>query len=181
MPRTGELVAMPDELTMKRHRDLEGRRKDRWIRRARVALVGALCVAGLLNVFGQRPADASTATDRARLELRAPRRVRGGLLFQARFTIRALRELKDARLVLARGWTEGLTINTLEPSPLGEASSDGRLSLDLGHVPAGEEHVLYVQFQVNPTTIGWRRSQDVLLYDGQTHLLTQRRSLTIFP
>jgi hypothetical protein len=47
-------------------------------------------------------------------------------------------------------------------------------------VPAGEKHVLYIQFQVNPTTVG-RRSQDVELYDGGEHLLTRTHTITVFP
>jgi hypothetical protein len=165
---------------MKRNRDLVGRDWEQWIRRGLLALLLVFCLLGLANVFGQMPATATTSTARASLELHAPGAVRGGLLYEARFTIRAHTELKDARLVLADGWTEGMTINTLEPSPVGEASADGLLSLDLGHVPAGEKHVLYIQFQVNPTTVG-RRSQDVELYDGGEHVLTRTHTITVFP
>jgi hypothetical protein len=35
-------------------------------------------------------------------------------------------------LVLDSGWGEGVTINTIEPSPVGEASRDGKLVFDLG-------------------------------------------------
>jgi hypothetical protein len=165
---------------MKRNRDLDGRRWERWVRRTLLTLLLAFCVLGLADVFGQRPGTASTETARARLDLSAPGAVRGGLLYQARIAIHARVELKDARLVLDPGWANGLTINTIEPSPLGEASADGRLSLDLGHVPAGERYVLYLQFQVNPTTVG-RRSQVVALYDGDTHLLTRGHRLTVYP
>jgi hypothetical protein len=40
-------------------------------------------------------------------------------------------ELKEATLVLGSGWLEGMTVNTIEPSPLNEASRDGNLALDL--------------------------------------------------
>ena len=43
---------------------------------------------------------------------------------------------------------------------MGEASRDGKIALDLGHVPAGAEHVFFLHFQVNPTEVG-RRAQDV--------------------
>jgi hypothetical protein len=165
---------------MKRNRDLVGRGWQKWIRRSLLVLLFAFCLLGLANVFGQSPRTASSATDRARLDLSAPTAVRGGLLYQARLTVHAREELKDARLVLDHGWTEGMTINTIEPSPVGEASSDGRLSLDLGHVPAGEEYVLYLQFQVNPTNVG-SRSQDVELYDGDEHVLTRSHSIRVFP
>ncbi len=171
---------MPDALTMKRHRDLVGRRWHMWLRRGFLTVLLAVCVLGLLDAFGQRSESATTSTPAAELELRAPAQARGGLMFQARFTITAREELKDARVVLDEGWIDGLTMNTIEPSPLGEASADGKLSFDLGHVPAGERYVLYLQLQVNPTSVG-RRTQRVALYDGKTLVLTRDHSLTIFP
>jgi hypothetical protein len=110
----------------------------------------------------------------------APERVRGGLLYQARFTIDARRELREATLVLDPGWAEGITINTIEPSPVGEASRDGKLVFELGRIPAGGEHILFVQLQVNPTNVG-RRSQDVELFDGPEQLATVERTITVFP
>ncbi len=98
----------------------------------------------------------------------------------SRFTIRAEREVEAATLVLDPGWLEGITLNTLVPSPVGEANRDGKIALDLGHVPAGTEHVFFLHFQVNPTEIG-RRSQDVALFDGETPLLAIDRTVTIFP
>jgi hypothetical protein len=149
-------------------------------RRIGVGLVVLLVGAGLFNVFGQRPGTSTAAASAATLEVYAPSRVRSGLYFEARFHVRARQDVKDARLVLDPGWGEGMTINTIEPSPVGEASDDGKLSLDLGHVPAGQSYLLYVQLQVNPTNVG-HRSQDVALYDGDTRLLTIDRDITIFP
>ena len=98
----------------------------------------------------------------------------------SRFTIRAEEEIEDATLVLDPGWLEGMTLNTLVPSPVGEASRNGRIALELGRIPAGEKHLFFLQFQVNPTNIG-RRSQDVELYDGETRLLHIDRTVTIYP
>ena len=71
-------------------------------------------------------------------------------------------------------------MNTVEPAPVGEASRDGRIALELGHVPADSIHRLYLHFQVNPTNVG-RRSQDVDLYDGERFLLHIDRMITIWP
>jgi hypothetical protein len=71
-------------------------------------------------------------------------------------------------------------VNTIEPSPVNEASRDGRLSLELGHVPAGEKHVLYIQYQVNPTTVG-SHTQTVALYDGDERILIHERTLKVYP
>jgi hypothetical protein len=98
----------------------------------------------------------------------------------ARFTIDAEQELKDAQLVLDPGWAESITINTIEPSPVGEASRNGRLSFDLGHIPAGERYTLFIDFQVNPTNVG-RRPQDVDLFDGEKQILHIDRVVTIYP
>jgi hypothetical protein len=174
------MAQVPDALVLKRHRDLEGRRKEAWVRRGLLALVGIVPLLGLFNLFGQRPHLESVAAAPASLEVYAPSRLRGGLLWEARFTISARSEVKDAMLVLDRGWLEGMTINTIEPSPVGEASRDGALALELGHIPPGQKYALYVQSQVNPTNVG-RRSQDVRLYDGGTLLATLHRTVTVFP
>jgi hypothetical protein len=143
--------------------------------------MSAFCVLGLANVFGQRPATAAANTPAAKLTLYAPTKLRGGLLFSARFHLTAHRELKNAFLVLDPGWAEGMSINTIEPSPVGEASKNGRLSLQLGHIPAGQSFILFMQFQVNATNVAWHRRQDVELDDGDSKLLTIRRSVVIYP
>jgi hypothetical protein len=172
---------IPDTIVLKRHRDLVGRRHQVWWRRGLLALVGLIPLLALFNVFGQRPGGATVATAAARLQIYAPTRLRGGLLYEARFRITARRELKDAQLVLDPGWAEGQQINTIEPSPSGEASRDGQLAFSLGHVEAGKSFLLFMQFQVNPTNVAWHRPQNVELFDGGTHLLTVKRRVTVFP
>ena len=174
------MAQVPDHLTLKRNRDLEGRPVRPVYRRAGVTLLLVLIAAGLANVFGQRPDTARAQTAAATLSVYAPSHIRSGLYYEARFHITARRELKNATLVLDSGWAEGTTINTIEPSPLGEASRDGKLALQLGHVPAGKSFILYVQLQVNPTNVG-RRAQNVELDDGPTKIATIHRTITVFP
>jgi hypothetical protein len=116
----------------------------------------------------------------AGLTISAPDAVRGGLLFQARFEIRAKQALDDATLVLSQSWLNGMTVNTIEPGPVNEASRNGNLALSLGHVPAGARYVLFMQFQVNPTTVG-SRTLRAELDDGEQSVLTISRRLRIFP
>jgi hypothetical protein len=169
----------PGFLTLRRHRDLVGRRSLAW-RRGGIAIMTLVLLAGLANVFGQRPETSEASVSDAKLKVYAASRVRGGLYYEARFTIDARRELKKATLVLDSGWAEGLTINTVEPSPVGEASRDGRLAFELGRIPAGETYLFFVQLQVNPTNVG-RRSQDVALYDGERLVASISRTVTVFP
>ena len=173
-------VAVPDKLTLKRHRDLGGRARRPYVRWALLTLIGLLLLAGLANEFGQRPHTRTATGGGAELEVYSPERLRSGLFFMSRFTIRAEEEIESATLVLDPGWLEGITLNTLVPSPVGEANRDGKIALDLGRVRAGTKHVLFLHFQVNPTEIG-RRSQDVALFDGDEPLLDIDRTVTIFP
>jgi hypothetical protein len=110
----------------------------------------------------------------------SPTKVRSGLFFMSRFVIDAKEDIPEATIVLDSGWLEGVTLNTVEPSPLGEASRDGDLAFELGHIPAGDQYRFYLHFQVNPTVFG-RRDQDVALYDGETLLARIDRTTTIFP
>jgi hypothetical protein len=176
----GAVVDVPEGLTISRHRNLVGREKRPLARWILLSLLGVLLLLGLLNVFGQRPQTVTAENAVARLDLYSPERLRSGLYFESRFHIQAREEIREATLVLDPGWLEGMTLNSLVPSPIGEASRNGRIALELGRIPAGGEHRFFLQFQVNPTNIG-HRSQDVELYDGEELLLSIDRSVTIFP
>jgi hypothetical protein len=175
------VAEIPDRLVLKRHRDLEGLRRAPWPRRSIVALIAIFSVLGLLNVFGQRPDTSSAASSAATLDLYAPTHLRGGLLFSARFHVHAHRNLRNAMLILDPGWVEGMAVNTIEPSPLGQGSSNGRMTLQLGHIAKGQSYILWMQFQVNPTNIAWHRSAGVTLADGSTPLVRINRRYTIYP
>ena len=157
----GVMADVPDQLTLKRHRDLVGRERRPFVRWAVLAALGLLCLLGLSNAFGQRPQTDTASGDGVELEVYSPERVRSGLFFMSRFTIRAEREIEAATLVLDPGWVEGITLNTVVPSP-------------------GTEHVFFLHFQVNPTEVG-RRPQDVQLLDGERPLLELDRTVTIYP
>jgi hypothetical protein len=157
----------PDGIVLRRHRDLQGHRWHPWLRRALVGLIALVLVLALFDVFGQETSTTRAEAGAATLSVTAPGAVRGGLLFQARITTEVHTELRDATLILNQAWVDGLTVNTIEPSPLNEASRDGNLALDLGHLPAGSKHVLYLDYQVNPTTVG-SRTLRLELQDGET-------------
>jgi hypothetical protein len=172
----------PDMLVLRRHRDLAGVRPyGLWSRWIVLGLLTVLAILALFDVFGQRPITQTATAPSASLELYAPEHLRSGLLWSARFHIHARDELKNATLVLDPGWAEGMAINTIEPSPIGEASRDGRLALGLGHIPKGKSFVLYMQFQVNATNVAWRRPQNVELDDGGKRILLLHHHVTIYP
>jgi hypothetical protein len=170
----------PEGLTLDHHRDLAGRERRPIVREL---LLGALCavlVLGLLNAFGQVESVDFAEASVARFEVSAPTKLRGGLFFEARYRVEAIEEIEDATIVLDRGWLEDITLNTVEPAPVGEASRDGKIALQLGRIPSGDQHVLYLHFQVNPTALGLR-SQDVELYDGERLLVAFDREAMVWP
>ena len=173
------MAELPEHLDVARHRDQPGR-GEIVARRVVMGLLTALAVAALLEAFGQSPQTSTAGAERATLEVSAPARLRGGLFFQGKFTVRAQGAIENATLVLAPGWMENTHINTIEPAPTEEASRNGDLALSFGPLAAGDELVLYMQFQVNPTNVG-RRSADVALYDGDELLASVDRTVTIFP
>jgi hypothetical protein len=174
------VAGAPDTLTLKTHRDLEGRRGFVWVRRVLLALLGLLLVLALLDLFGQRPSTSTAATLDARLQVYAPTHARSGVVYAARFRIDAVRELKHATLVLAPGWAEAYTVNGATPQPVTQASRNGSLSFGFGQVPAGRHLTFWLSLQVNPTNVG-RHLQTVRLYDGGTLLATVPRHITVFP
>jgi len=177
---TASVADIPDGIVLKRNRDLQSSAFNRPLRYVVLGLLVALVVLGLANLFGQHPGTQTGTSAAADLELFAPSRVRGGLIYQARFTIRAHEDLTHAALLLAPGWLESQTINTIEPTPIAETSRNGSLLLTLGPVKKGQHFTLYVEIQVNPTNVG-RRGADVALYDGDERLLALDRTITVFP
>lgn len=176
------MSSAPDGIDLARHRDAVSTSRVRGsFRYAVLGAVFVLLALALANVFGERATASEAESDAARLEVSAPTAVRGGLFFQSRFRIEARRLIEHATLVLDPGWQEELSINTIEPTPIGEASRDGRLALDFGAVRPGRTVVAYLQFQVNPAQFFARRSQGVTLADGEEELLRIDRTLSVFP
>jgi len=171
---------IPEGIVLQRDRDLEGRKYDVWIRRSLLALVALVPVLALFNLFGQRADTLKASTPTASLSVSVPSRLRGGLLYQARFHITAHRDLKNATLVLDPGWVEEMQVNTIEPSPVNEASKNGKLELTLGHIASGHSYVLFMEFQVNPTNVG-HRGAGVELWDGNSKLAHIPRAVTVYP
>src|SRR5438876_3289097 len=98
-PANPRLMAdIPDCIVLKRHRDLQSYAFFRPARYAVLGLAVAVLVLGLLNVFGQRPKTFYASSPRAKLAVYVPSSLRGGLLFEGRFTIYAREELKNAQL-----------------------------------------------------------------------------------
>ena len=175
------MADQPDGIVLTRHRDLHGRGWHPWVRRTLVGLVALVALLALFGFVGQHPSTKRATTPAATLAVNSPDSVRGGLLYQARFTILAHQDLKNATLVLGSKWIDGLTLNTIEPSPVNEASrGDGDLALELGHIAAGATYVLYLDYQVNPTTIGSRRLR-VELEDGEQPITSITRTQRIWP
>jgi len=170
----------PDHLHVGRHRDMDGRGHQPWVRRVVLSLFAILIALALLNVFGQRSETHQVAGSGANVEVRGPTKVRGGLLFQQRITIEATRDIQYPRVVLGTGFLDGLQVNTIEPSAQSEASRDGKLVLSYAKLAKGDKLEIWVQLQANPTHVG-KTDTSVEVDDQTTPLATVPRTLTTFP
>jgi hypothetical protein len=174
------MAELHGHLSRKRDLQLSGREHQVWVRRACIAAVVAIPIVALLNVFGQRSTISEARGVEATLTVKAPDQLRGGLIFEGRFEIQAKARLRQPRLVLGPGWTEGMTVNSTIPQPKAERSDGGDLTLVFDPIPAGDRFTVWTQYQVNPVNFG-RRSQDAALYDGRRRLAAVDREVTIFP
>src|SRR5215212_7901492 len=170
-PASNAIAAMADDsIDVEHQRDLEGRGYEPWVRRMILAVVLALIVLALFNVFGQRTHVSQAAGPAAVLGVEAPEKVRAGLLYQARFTITARRDIKQPELVLGPGWLDGLTVNAIEPQASEESNRNGHLALVYDELKAGDTLRVWVAYQVNPTANG-NRIQLTELDDGDKPLV----------
>jgi hypothetical protein len=169
-----------DGLDLGRARDLEGRVHHPWIRRGLLTLIGVPVVLAAIGVFGQETVTRSAAGTQAQLSLNAPSVLRGGLMWRARITVRARQTIKFPRLILDRGYANGMQINTIEPSPASEASRGPRLVLSYDQLDPGDVLVVYLQFQTDPTTTG-RQDAAVALDDATQPLARVEHTITVLP
>jgi hypothetical protein len=145
-----------------------------------LALIAVPVVLAVAGVLGQPTVTRSAASPRAQLVLNAPKVLRGGLMWRARITIRALDAIDHPRLVLGRGYVNGMQLNTIEPSPASEAGRGPRLVLSYDKLAAGDELVVYMQFQVDPTTAG-RQDATVELDDETQPLARITHTIRVLP
>jgi hypothetical protein len=169
-----------DGLDLRSARDLQGREHQPWVRRALLALLALIPLLGLAGAFGQETVTHSAAAPQAQLTLNAPSALRGGLMWHARITVRAQDTIKFPRLILGSGYINGTQLNTIEPSPTGEASRGPQLVLSYDKLDPGDELVVYLQFQVDPTTTG-RQDATVALDDATRPLARIAHTITVFP
>jgi hypothetical protein len=167
-------------LDLARIRDLRGRRGYPWARRGLLVLLAVPVVLGVSGALGQETMTRSATGPQARLVLDAPSVVRGGLMWRARIGVQALRTIRHPRLVLAPGYINGMQMNTVEPSPTGESSRGPQLVFSYDKLSAGDELVVYLQFQTNPTTVGGQDAT-VALDDATTPLARVDHTITVLP
>ena len=161
--------------------DARGQRAGAMARRVLVALFLAAVVLALLDLIGQQPSDSTATVPSATLRLSAPRTVRGGLIFQGRIEVRARRQVSQPMLTLARGWFEGMQVQSIEPDPSNQSSGQGgAISLSYDRLQAGQTLTVWVQATVDPTYVG-DRDADVSLADGPTTLATVHHHITVLP
>jgi hypothetical protein len=174
------VATAPQALTLETNRDRKNWWQSVWIRRALLVLPTLLVLVGLSNRFGQRPSSTAVTGGAAKLTVVAPTHGRSGLIYAARFRIDAIKELKHATLLLDGGWADGYTVNGQAPQPITQGSSNGKLNVGFGHIPAGRQVTFWLSLQINPTTIGVHR-QNVWLYDGNKLVAEVKRNIRIFP
>lgn len=173
--------ALPGGLDRPIDLDLAGRHNHPVIRRACLAAFALIVIAAIANAFGQEPQLSTASGDGAELSLKAPDRLRGGLIFATRFDIEAgATGISNPRLELAAGWLDGFTANTLEPTPANETANGGRLQLTYPAIDAGDSLTIWMQWQTNPTTIG-SFDAGTRLFDGDRLVAELDRTVTVFP
>jgi hypothetical protein len=163
-----------------RHQDLTGRNHHVWWRRGTIAVIAAIPVLALLNVFGQHSTPLTYQSPAASLLIDSPAHARGGLVFTTHIVITPHQPLRDAKLYLSNGWFQAMSLNGIAPQPSTQTAQGAWQVWDFGKIPAGTAFHVWISWQVNPTNIG-RHSQPVALYDGGTLLMTAPHTLTVFP
>lgn len=171
---------LPQGIDLPRHRDFKGKRPGQVLRHALLLLLVVFVAAALLNAFGARPSTSEASGAAATLKVTAPERVRGGLLYQARIEIHALKPIGAPTLVLDKGWIEEITLNTLEPEPAETTTDAGHLKIRYPPLQPGRTLTVYIALQANPNNVG-THDQGVALDDADEEIASVDRTQVNFP
>ena len=145
------------------------------------AVFVAFVLMGALNVFGQQPSTSVVAGRVATMRVSTPARLRLGLVFQTRVDISAAARIASPTVVLSPAWFDGMTLNSVYPTPTAQTGRSGGVSFSFPPLAAGRELTVWFEWSVNPTNVAWRRPELIQLSDGARRLLDIHRSVTVFP
>jgi hypothetical protein len=171
---------LPEGLAAGRHRDLAGRGRYVWTRRAGLLLLCAFIGAALLNVFGQHSQTAVAQGAGTRLTLETPHALRGGDIYQVHLEISTTAGIANLRIHLSQGFLDGFTVNTVSPDASSQAGLNGPVALVYGRLDSGSRMEIFIEAQVNPNTVG-RRDWGIDIYDGTRLVTGVHRTITVFP
>ena len=157
-----------------------GARIGLYVRRVWIGVFALIAIGALAGLIGQRPSGSEASSPAARMTLKAPDIVRGGIFFESRIDIRALAPIEHPRLVFDDGWLVGMQVNSVEPAAESESSRDGRLVLSYGALETGDVLRVHLQFEVNPTNVG-TRPYGLELDDAERRLVRIDRSIRVLP
>lgn len=152
------------EFDLDRARDLKGRHRHVWNRRFWLLAMAVFAGFALAGQMGQSREIRTATGDAAELRVSMPDKIRGGLMFPIRIEMTAKERMSAPTIVLGPGFIDGMHMNSIEPAPTAEATrppdADGLAPLAFTYpsVDAGDTLTVYLQLQVNPTTVG---KQDV--------------------
>jgi hypothetical protein len=171
------------ELSLARHRDLEGRH---WVwasrsRRVITALLVLFVVLAAGNAFGQRPSSHTSVSPAATLTVSTPAHLRGGLIFQTRVDVTAHQNIAAPTVALSGGWFDGLTLNSVQPGPAKQVSAGQGATFTYPPLAAGRTMTVWFEWSVNPTNLAWERPTVTQLTDGGRTLVAQHSTVTVFP
>jgi len=156
----------------------------RWKRHASpgsVLLLSALLIAAALGYFGGQPHPPRTiARPAATINMEFPEVLRNGQFFEMRAKIRTKQDFTDLRVGISTAYWHDLTINSMVPAPEKETTENGEYRFSFGPVKAGEEIVIKIDGQINPSMFAGTRGQITLL-DGDKILSAAPVELSVLP
>lgn len=179
-PTEGEPL---EQLSLARHRDLEGRHwaVAVWLRRVVTVILFVFVALAAVGLFGQQPTTHESSSSLADLRVSTPSRLRGGLIFQTRVDLTARQTLAHPTVVLSGGWFDGMTLNSVQPAPADQTPAGAGSTFAYPELPAGRTLTVWFEWSANPTNLTWRRPLALAVADGARTLLTQTSTVTVLP
>ncbi len=146
-----------------------------------VFILGALLLAAMLGLFGGGHDPTVSAEGRvAKISVTAPQKIRNGEFFEIDIVVSARRPIAKPVVAISSGYLFDVTVNTHIPEPKDMGFEDGQFRLEYPAMKAGDQLLVKLDGQVNPTLVG-QNSGQVSVLDDKTPLVRRPVHLWVYP
>ena len=144
-----------------------------------ILVFGGVIVLGMAGLLGHER-DWRAEANGVELRVHSPEIIRNGEFFEIRVDVESSEPIGELVIGIDASLWEDVTVNTMIPAAVDEASVDGEFRFTFAPLEAGTPFAFKVDLQVNPDILGGNEGA-ITVYDGDEPLAGTDINITVLP